>query len=87
MVRIKIYDLHPTTDKQQIDEISVREMKTVEGGVGFNTTGRQFANTLNTNNPSSTTEPEASPINSLQEVNSLLDNFRLELDKIFRRLI
>ncbi|MDZ8236261.1 MAG: hypothetical protein RMY36_028625 [Nostoc sp. SerVER01] len=90
MVRIKISDLHPSTDKQLLNEITPGEMKTVEGGVASNsmgTMGRQFSNTLDANNSSSTTDPDSSRINSLQEVNSLLDNFRLELDKIFQRLV
>ncbi|MFN6562475.1 MAG: hypothetical protein RMY28_022155 [Nostoc sp. ChiSLP01] len=86
MVRIQIYDLHPSADKELIDEISAGEMKRVEGGVS-NSMGREFSNSFEGNNPSSTTEPESSRVNSLQEVNSLLDNFRLELDKIFRRLV
>ncbi|RCJ14922.1 hypothetical protein A6S26_09710 [Nostoc sp. ATCC 43529] len=87
MVRIQIYDLHPSSDKELINEVNAGELKTVQGGVQSNATGRQFSNTFGENNPSTTTEPEPSRINSLQEVNSLLDNFRLELDKIFRRLV
>lgn len=89
MVRIKIYDLHPSTEKQLLNEITAGEMKIVEGGVS-NSNGRQFSNRFGGNNPSTTsttTEPETSQINSLEEVNLLLDNFRLELDKIFRRLV
>jgi len=86
MVRIKIYDLHTSTEKQLLNQITAGEMKIVEGGFS-NSNGRQFSNTFNGNNPSTTTEPETSQINSLEEVNLLLDNFRLELDKIFRRLV
>ncbi|MBL1202514.1 MAG: hypothetical protein FWK04_26465 [Nostoc sp. GBBB01] len=87
MVTIKVYDLHPSADKELINEITAGEMKTVEGGVGSNPTNRQFSNTLDPINQSTTAEPQSSRINSLQEVNSLLDNFRLELDKVFRRLV
>ncbi|WP_445635615.1 hypothetical protein NSTC745_00354 [Nostoc sp. DSM 114161] len=87
MVRIQIYDLYPSTDKEAIDEISAGEMKRVEGGVVSNSMGRQFSNSLEGNNPSTTTESESSRANSLQEVNALLDNFRLELDKVFRKLV
>lgn len=86
MVRIQIYDLHPSTEKELLNEITAGEMKIVEGGVS-NSDGRQFSNRFGGNNPSTTTEPETSQINSLEEVNLLLDNFRLELDKIFRRLV
>ncbi|MBD2678851.1 MULTISPECIES: hypothetical protein [Nostoc] len=87
MVRIQIYDLHPSPDKELINEVNAGEMKTVQGGVLSNATGRQFSNSLDANNSPTTTEPETSRVNSLQEVNSLLDNFRLELDKIFRKLV
>ncbi|BAY76291.1 hypothetical protein NIES25_27400 [Nostoc linckia NIES-25] len=87
MVRIQIYDLHPSADKEPIDEISAGEMKRVQGGVLSNSMGREFSNSLEGNNPSTTTEPQSSRVNSLQEVNALLDNFRIELDKVFRRLV
>ncbi|MCF2148063.1 hypothetical protein IQ276_016855 [Desmonostoc muscorum LEGE 12446] len=88
MVRIKIYDLHPSTNKQFLNEITVGEMKKVEGGVGYTGFDREFPNTFDTNNSSSPANPEiSSPGNSLQQVNSLLDSFRLGLDKVFQRLV
>lgn len=79
MVRIKISDLYSSRDEQLFNEITDREMKTVEGGVVF----RQPTNRVETTDQSSTTNNTTSVRSTLRQVNRLLDNLRFELDKLY----
>ncbi|MBH8565122.1 hypothetical protein I8748_23555 [Nostoc sp. CENA67] len=90
MVRIKICDLHSHVDESLLNEITHREIKAVEGGV----VGRQYpypdtfyGNDIpNTDNTDNKTSNDTSVASTLRQVNGLVDNLRLELDKIFGRL-
>ncbi|QSJ15923.1 hypothetical protein JYQ62_29685 [Nostoc sp. UHCC 0702] len=85
MVRIKISDLHSNVDKPLLNEITQGEIKAVEGGV----VQRPYPNAFypdDTPNTDNTSSNNTSISSTLQQVNGLLDNLRLELDKIFGRL-
>ncbi|BAZ53645.1 hypothetical protein NIES4103_63280 [Nostoc sp. NIES-4103] len=88
MVRIEISDLHSHVDEPLLNEITHREIKVVEGGVvarrdPYSIYRNDIPNTENTDNRSNN---DTSIASTLRQVNGLLDNLRLELDKIFGRL-